>query len=162
MKKNYIVYPGFFDPITLGHVNLVERAKDVFQNVVIAVSRDSSKNSLFTLDERFQLIQTLFLDDPHVVVETFEGLLVHYLAENNYPAVLRGLRTVSDFEYEFQMAKANKTMRQKTETFFMMTDSRYSFISSTLIKEIARLGGNITGMVPDIVQASLKEKFQHV
>jgi len=159
MDKSNVVYPGFFDPITLGHTNIVERAKCVFQDVVIAVSKDSSKQSLFDFDERFDLISTIYADDDRITVEPFEGLLVHYLEQKKYAAVLRGLRTVSDFEYEFQMAKANRTMRSNTETFFMMTDSKFSFISSSLIKEISRLGGSVKNMVPKLVEKRLKEKF---
>ncbi|MCB0272999.1 MAG: pantetheine-phosphate adenylyltransferase [Bdellovibrionales bacterium] len=159
MPKSTAVYPGFFDPFTLGHVNIVDRAKDVFDTVIVAISKDSNKDPLFSFDERMALAEEIFKGDQSVRVEPFQGLLVHYMEKNDYRTILRGLRTVSDFEYEFQMALANKTMSQHIETFFMMTDSRYSFISSTLIKEIARLGGSVDNMVPAIISAKLKDKF---
>ncbi|MCB1197828.1 MAG: pantetheine-phosphate adenylyltransferase [Bdellovibrionota bacterium] len=159
MSESVIVYPGFFDPITLGHTNIVKRATGAFDRVVIALSKDSSKDPLFTFEERHALIDSIYATNRQVSVETFEGLLVHYLEKKSYRTVLRGLRTVSDFEYEFQMALANKTMNAEIETFFMMTDSKYSFISSTLIKEIARLGGSVREMVPGMVCESLERKF---
>lgn len=154
------VYPGFFDPFTSGHVNIVERAQETFDEIVVAIAQDSSKDPLFDFEQRMDLVDEIFQKHPNVRVESFKGLLVHYLEKQNYTTILRGLRTVSDFEYEFQMALANKTMNPNIETFFMMTDSRYSFISSTLIKEIARLGGSVKDMVPPNVRKQLERKYR--
>ena len=152
-----IIYPGFFDPMTMGHLDLVHRATKIFDHVIIAVAKDSSKKYLFNFDERVSMIKEVFQNDSNITVEGFEGLLLHYLESNQFNVILRGLRTVTDFEYEFQMALANKNMNQQIETFFMMTDSKYSFLSSTLIREIFRLGGNISSMVPTAVFKSMQK-----
>jgi pantetheine-phosphate adenylyltransferase len=158
MKKSTVVYPGFFDPFTLGHQDIVTRATEVFEEVVVAVAKDSPKVSLFSFNDRFEMASEIFRNNKHVRVDSFNGLLIDYMKHNHDKALLRGLRTVSDFEYEFQMAQANKTLDATVETFFMMTDSRYSYLSSTLIREIARLGGDVSQMVPKIVVEKLKKK----
>ena len=158
MKKSTVVYPGFFDPFTLGHRDIVTRATEVFDEVIVAVAKDSPKVSLFSFDERFEMAAEIFKANKSVRVDSFNGLLIDYMKKNHDKALLRGLRTVSDFEYEFQMAQANKTLDSSVETFFMMTDSKYSYLSSTLIREIARLGGDVSQMVPDIVVKKIKSK----
>jgi len=158
MKKSNVVYPGFFDPFTMGHYDIVMRASEVFEEVVVAVAQDSPKTSLFSFSERYEMVQEIFKGNKGVRVDSFNGLLINYMKKNDDRALLRGLRTVSDFEYEFQMALANKTLDASVETFFMMTDSKFSYLSSTLIREIARLGGDVSQMVPDIVAQKMKNK----
>ena len=160
MKNTTIVYPGFFDPFTYGHHDLVKRASSVFDHVVIAVAKDSPKVSWFTFEERLQMVKEIFAAQKNVSVESFDGLLIQYLKKNNYKLILRGIRTVSDFEYEFQMSLANKAMDSTLETFFIMTDSRYSYLSSTLIREIVRLGGDVSMMVPDLVNKKMESKLK--
>ncbi len=157
MKKT-IVYPGFFDPFTMGHQDIVNRATQIFDQVVVAVAKDSPKSSWFSFEERFEMVKKVFDGRDNVQVEAFDGLLINYVKKKGYKSLLRGLRTVSDFEYEFQMSLANKTMDLSIETFFMMTDSRFSYLSSTLIREIARLGGDVTQMVPPTVGEKIKKK----
>lgn len=157
MKSKSIVYPGFFDPFTLGHLDIVSRSTKIFDQVVVAVAKDSPKVSWFSLEERMSMIREIFKDQPNVKVDSFQGLLINYVKNNKFTVLLRGIRTVSDFEYEFQMSLANKTMEPSIETYFMMTDAKYSFLSSTLIREIARLGGDVTNMVPGIVQEKIKQ-----
>lgn len=157
MKKT-IVYPGFFDPFTMGHQDIVNRATQIFDQVVVAVAKDSPKSSWFSFEERFEMVKKVFADRDNVQVEAFDGLLINYVKKKGYKSLLRGLRTVSDFEYEFQMSLANKTMDLSIETFFMMTDSRFSYLSSTLIREIARLGGDVTQMVPPTVGEKIQKK----
>lgn len=157
-KSSTIVYPGFFDPFTLGHQDLVNRATKVFDRVIVAIAQDSPKVSWFSFEERLGMVKNIFADRKDIQVESFDGLLIKYMQKNNYHILLRGIRTVSDFEYEFQMSLANKTMDPNVETFFMMTDSRFSYLSSTLIREIARLGGDVSSMVPPLVHQNMKKK----
>lgn len=158
MKKNNIVYAGFFDPFTLGHFDVVLRATEFFDEVVVAVAKESPKVSLFSFSERFELVQEIFKNQKKVRVDSFEGLLINYMKKNQDKVLLRGLRTVSDFEYEFQMAQANKTLDRTIETFFIMTDAKYSYLSSTLIREIGRLGGDVSQMVPKEVANKMRDK----
>lgn len=155
------VYPGSFDPFTMGHLNIVERAARVFEKVVVAVASDSPKQGLFTPQERVSMIKASLTSVKNVEVEQFSGLLVNYVLEKKSMVLIRGIRTVSDFEYEFQMALANKVMCQEIETFFMMTDSNYSYLSSTIIKEVARLRGDFSKMVPPAVMQYLKAKYEN-
>lgn len=158
MKKSSVVYPGFFDPFTLGHQDIVNRATEMFDEVTVAVAKDSPKVSMFSFPERYEMATEIFRGNKSVKVDSFDGLLITYMQKNSSKALLRGLRTVSDFEYEFQMALANKMLDATVETFFMMTDSRYSYLSSTLIREIARLGGDVSQMVPSVVAEKMKKK----
>lgn len=153
------LYPGSFDPLTYGHVNIIERAVEVFDEVVVAVAFNSRKTTFFTKEERLAILAELFGGNRKIRVEAFEGLLVDYARDQGCKAIVRGLRTVSDFEYEFQMAQANKTMAPDVETFFMMTDQRFSYYSSSLLKEIAMLGGEIGKMVPPAVEKRIRQKF---
>ncbi|NLW25423.1 MAG: pantetheine-phosphate adenylyltransferase [Clostridia bacterium] len=156
------VYPGTFDPVTFGHMNIIKRAAKLFDKVIMAVANDNYKNTIFTLEERLELIRACCLDDlPNVELETFEGLLVDYLEKKGAIAIIRGLRAVSDFEYEMKMASINKQLNQKIETVFLMTDAEYSFISSSLIKNVAELGGDIEYFVPKIVADALREKYKN-
>lgn len=159
MSIRTAVYPGFFDPFTNGHLNIVERASKIFDTVVVAIAGDSPKHGLFTVQERLDLTKEVLTGVPNVRVETFSGLLVDYAAQKDAAAIIRGIRTVSDFEYEFQMSLANKVMHPQVETLFIMTDSRYSYLSSTIIKEVARLAGDVSKMVPAAVARRLKEKY---
>ncbi|MBI4209713.1 MAG: pantetheine-phosphate adenylyltransferase [Deltaproteobacteria bacterium] len=153
------VYPGSFDPPTYGHVNIVERSIQVFDKVIVAVATNSSKQTTFTPQERVEILRTLFEKEPRVEVDGFEGLLVDYVKKKKATAILRGLRTVYDFEFEFQMALANKKLDERIDTVFMMTDAKYAFYSSSIIKEIVRLAGETRGMLPPIVEERLKKKI---
>jgi len=149
------IYPGSFDPFTNGHLSLVRRGLEVFDRVIVAVARDSGKKPLFGLDERVDMIREVFRGQHRVEVEGFSGLLVDYVPSKGANTILRGLRAVSDFEYEFQMALMNRKLKPSIHTVFMMTDYRWLYISSTIIKDVARLGGVIEGLVPDTILARI-------
>ena len=154
------VYPGSFDPITYGHIDIVERALEIFDKVIVAIAHNVEKRSLFSTDQRKRIIKALFKDNPDVIVDSFKGLLVDYVANTNARVILRGLRATSDFEYEFHMASMNRSLNTHLDTLFMMTNKDYFFVSSRTIKEVARLGGMVEGLVPDLVARKLKEKFR--
>ena len=153
------VYPGSFDPLTKGHINIVERGLEIFDKIVVAVANNTVKHTVFTARERVEIMKDVFKNRPNVSIDTFEGLLVDYCMRNGYTVILRGLRTVSDFEFEFQIAHANRQMYPKVETLFMMTESGYSHLSSTIIKEIISLGGSGKGMIPAPVERELRKKL---
>jgi len=153
------VYPGSFDPITYGHLDIIERGLMVFDEVVIAIARNIDKRSLFTIDERLELIREAVSTDRRVRVGTFEGLLVDYVLDQGAQVILRGLRAVSDFEYEFQMSQMNHNLRPEVETLFMMTSVPFGYLSSSIVKEVAALGGPIESLVPPPVQKALAAKF---
>ena len=155
----YAIYPGSFDPFTYGHLNIIDRGVKICDNVVVAVAHNVSKKTIFTIQERVEMLKDLFKSRPEVTVDFFEGLLVDYARRLGTNIVLRGMRTVSDFESELQMALANKTLYNDLETIFMVTDSAYSHISSSLIKEIITLRGSVREMVPEIVESKMKEKL---
>ncbi|MGI9553780.1 MAG: pantetheine-phosphate adenylyltransferase [Thermodesulfobacteriota bacterium] len=155
-----VIYPGSFDPFTLGHLNIIERASKVFNKIVISVAHNVSKKTIFSIEERVEIINEIFKDNDNIEVDSFQGLLVEYVKKVKTSTVLRGMRSVSDFEFEMQMAHANKTLNSELETIFMVTDSNYSHISSSLIKEIITLGGSAEHLVPKIVNTKLKEKLQ--
>lgn len=157
------IYPGSFDPITNGHVDLVKRTLRVFGKVIVAIATNPDKDhSLFTVEERLQMINEVFADvKDRVQADSFQGLLVDYAERKHSTVVIRGLRAISDFEYEFQMAMMNHRLKPKLETFFMMTGESEFYTSSRLVKEVASLGGDVSGLVPDNVLAKLKEKFKH-
>ena len=156
------IYPGSFDPITNGHVDLVNRTLRVFDKVVVAIASNPDKDrSLFTVQERLQLIEEVFAGtDGRVSAVSFQGLLVDYAERQGATVVIRGLRAISDFEYEFQMAMMNHRLKPKLETFFMMTGESEFYTSSRLVKEVVSLGGNVAGLVPDNVLKKLQEKFK--
>jgi len=153
------IYPGSFDPLTKGHLNIIERGVKVFDKVVVAVAHNTLKKTIFTLEERVQILNALFDGRKDVEVDYFEGLLVDYADKRGTNVVLRGMRTVSDFEFELRMALANKMLNAGLETVFMVTDSEFSHISSSVIKEIVSLNGSATNMVPEIVEEQLREKL---
>ena len=154
------LFPGSFDPITLGLVDLVERGLAMFESLTIAVASNSAKRGVFSLDERLELIRGALPSDPRLETCVFDGLVVDYCRKHGIGAILRGLRTVSDFEYEYQMALTNRSMAPDVETVFVMPSVQNSFISSTLIKEIARHGGDISKFVPAVVAEQLSAKLQ--
>src|SRR5271154_6606893 len=155
-----IIYPGTFDPITNGHIDVVGRALQLFDEVVLAIAADSTKKPLFTLKERKSLAeQALASHGPKVRVTAFHGLLIDYVQSENSRAILRGLRAVSDFEFEFQMALMNRKLNDSIETLFLMPRGAYTYLSSTIIKEIARLGGELSSFVPPVVEKALREKY---
>ncbi len=157
MKK--AIYPGSFDPITNGHLDVVERAYKLFGEIHIAVIQNPGKNSLFSVEERIDHIQKLFHGKPGVFVEGFRGLLIDYAKKKSIFTIIRGLRAVSDFEYEFQMALTNRHLCPELDTVFLMTDDKYSYLSSSLVKQVASFNGNITDFVPGLIQQELKRKF---
>jgi pantetheine-phosphate adenylyltransferase len=160
MKSGKIaVYPGSFDPVTNGHCDVVWRGLQLFDRVIVAIAKNGTKDPLFTLEERLEMLKGTFKGRPNVEVDSFDGLLVQYVEKRGADAILRGLRAVSDFEYEFQLALMNRKLNKKVQTVFLMTGLRWIFISSSIIKEAARFGGDTRGMVPRIVYEKLKEKF---
>ncbi|MFM1943890.1 MAG: phosphopantetheine adenylyltransferase [Verrucomicrobiota bacterium] len=155
-----VVYPGSFDPLTNGHLDLIERAVKLFDRVIVAIAENESKHPLFTLEERKNLVTQSITHLKKVEVDTFTGLLVDYVEQQGGQAILRGLRAVSDFEFEFQLALMNRKLNQRVETLFMMPKDTYTFLSSRVIKEISRLGGNVDCLVPTPVNLALQAKFQ--
>jgi len=154
------VYPGSFDPITYGHLDLIQRALRIFDRIIVAVASNTFKKSLFTIEERMEMIRESLKEYPNVSIDSFQGLLVKYAREQKARAILRGLRAVTDFEYEFQLAMMNRRLEPEVETVFLMTGMRWVFLSSSILKEAAVHGGDIEGMVPEIVVKKLKEKFE--
>lgn len=161
-RTKIAVYPGSFDPITNGHIDLVERTLRVFNRVIVAIATNPNKDdSLFSVNERLEMIQQVFrAQGKRVQADSFEGLLVDYAEKVGAGVIIRGLRAVSDFEYEFQMAMMNRELRPKLETLFMMTGESYFYISSRLVKEVVSLGGDVSALVPKSVLKKLREKFK--
>jgi len=154
-----VIYPGSFDPLTNGHLDIIQRAARLFDRVIVAVASNESKHPLFTLDERSALVRSVVSTLPNVEVDSFDGLLVEYVSSRSGQAIIRGLRAVSDFEFEFQLALMNRKLDERVETIFMMPKDTYTFLSSRIVKEIARLGGDVRPFVPDVVEAALKQRF---
>ena len=152
------VFPGSFDPLTNGHVDIIERGCAIFDRVIVAVLINADKTPLFSVDERVSIIREVCQGQPGVDVDTFDGLLVHYARRQGATALIRGLRAVSDFEYEFQMALMNRRLNHDLETVFLMPAEQYTYTSSRLIKEVFRLGGAVSGLVPPIVEQRLRQK----
>ncbi len=155
-----VIYPGSFDPLHNGHLDVVRRAARIFDRVIVAVAFNEGKKPLFTVDERYEMVRNAIADLPNVTADRFDGLLVHYVVQQNACAVLRGLRAVSDFEFEFQLALMNRKLDERVETLFMTPKDTYTFVSSRLVKEIARLGGDVSPFVPDNIVASLQRKLR--
>ncbi len=157
MKK--ALCPGTFDPITNGHIDIIQRAAAIFDEVIVAVAKDSPKTALFSLEERLKLVKESLKALPRVRVEGFDGLVVDFAALRKASVIVRGLRMVSDFEYEFQMALANRSLTAEVETIFLMPSPKYSYVSSRLIKEATALGADFSDFLPPVVRRALKEKF---
>ena len=153
------IYPGSFDPVTNGHLDILQRGMKLFDKIIVAILTNPGKNFLFTLEERIDMLEVSTKKFSKVEIGTFDGLTVDYAAERNAQAILRGLRALSDFEYEFQMALMNRRLNREVQTIFLMTGMRWIYTSSSIIKEAAQFGGSITGMVPPIVEKRIKAKF---
>ena len=154
------IYPGSFDPLTNGHLDVVQRAAKLFDRVIVAVAKNEGKNPLFTLNERRALVKKAVAHLPNVEADTFDCLLVEYVVAKKAQAIVRGLRAVSDFEFEFQLALMNRKLNENIETIFMMPKDTYTFLSSRIVKEIARLGGEVSQFVPANVQTALQKKLK--
>ena len=160
MMNKTAIYPGTFDPLTMGHIDLIQRSLSIFDEVIIAVAASSKKQPLFSVEERIQLIKDSIHGLDGARVDTFDSLLVHYAKDRSSVAIIRGLRAISDFEYELQMALMNRRLDSTVETVFMMPSEEYTFLSSSLVKEVASFGGSLQGLVPEAVERSLKETFR--
>ncbi len=158
--KRIAICPGTFDPVTNGHIDIVMRSLSIFDEIVVAVAPNPGKTPLFKIEERMELIRESFRDLRRVTIESFDGLLVDYVKQKGGVAIVRGLRAISDFEYELQMALMNRRLDSGIETVFMMPSEEYSFLTSTIIKEIASFGGSAKGLVPEIVEEALSEVFK--
>ena len=158
MSESVAIYPGSFDPLTNGHVDIIERGARIFDRIVVAMLLNIEKSPLFTLPERVEIARTVFRGWPNVEVDTFDGLLVDYARGRKATAIVRGLRAISDFEFEMQMALMNRRLNPEVETVFMMPAEPYTYVSSRLVKEVVALGGTVTGLVPEIVEERLREK----
>lgn len=159
MSEHTAIYPGTFDPITNGHLSIIKRGLKIFDKVIVAILRNSQKQPLFSLDERIWMIGDALKAYPNAEVDSFEGLLVDYAIKKNSKVILRGLRAMSDFEYEFQLALINRKLNRNVQSIFLVTDYKWFYTSSTIIKEAASLGGDISSLVPPMVNQKLKEKF---
>ncbi|HAB8810295.1 TPA_asm: pantetheine-phosphate adenylyltransferase [Listeria monocytogenes] len=160
MGDKIAVIPGTFDPITNGHLDIIERAAKIFDELYVSVLNNSSKKPLFTIEERMEMIRQVTAHLPNVQVESASGLTVDYAATRGATAIVRGLRAVSDFEYEMQIASMNRTLNADIETFFVMTNTKYSFLSSSMVKEVAQYQGDISELVPEIVNEQVQAKFK--
>ncbi|OEF98549.1 pantetheine-phosphate adenylyltransferase [Desulfuribacillus alkaliarsenatis] len=156
---NIAVYPGSFDPVTYGHLDIIERGAKIFDKVVVAILENPNKNPLFSIDQRKQLLISATSNLSNVEIDSFHGLLADYMLHINARAIIKGLRAVSDFEYELQMASINKKLAPEVETFFMMTNNNYSFLSSSVVKEVAKYGGDISDLVPENVLEAFKKIY---
>jgi len=156
--KRVAIYPGSFDPVTNGHLDIIQRGKHLFDEIIVAVSRNAHKSPYFSLEERMTFLKTALKGHKGIRVENFSGLLATYMKAHKAVAVIRGLRAISDFEYEFQMALMNRRQNSHFETVFLMPDERYTYLSSSLVREISQLGGNVRGLVPPFVEFALKKR----
>ena len=153
------VCPGSFDPVTYGHLDIIKRAANIFDKVIVAVVNNRSKEPLFSVEERLHLLERVTADIPNVEVDAFNGLLIDYMKRKNAHSIVKGLRAVSDFEYELQMASINRKLDDSIETFFMMTNNKYSYLSSSIVKEIAKYHASVADLVPTVVEEALMNKF---
>ena len=154
------ICPGSFDPVTNGHLDIIKRASNVFDEIIVTVFNNQAKQPLFTVEERMDLLLQATQDIPNVKVDSNRGLLMDYAQEKNAQAIIRGLRAVTDFEYELQITSMNRKLNEEIETFFMMTNNRYSFLSSSMVKEVAKYHANVSDLVPAVVEAALIDKFK--
>lgn len=154
------VYPGSFDPVTNGHLDIISRSAAVFEKVIVAVLHNSHKTPLFSIEERVALLKETTSHMKNVEVDFFHGLLVDYMRRRQAKIIIRGLRAISDFEYEMQVASINKKLAPEIETFFMKTNNEYSYVSSSIVKEAAKYDGDVSGLVPDVVRQALREKYE--
>ena len=159
MKPVIAIYPGSFDPLTNGHLDLIERGAKIFDELIVAILHNPEKEPLFSLEERMEMIRAMTRDRDNVRVDSFDGLMVDYALKVGATAVLRGIRAISDYEYELQMALMNRKMEPRLETVFMMPAETYSYLSSRLVREVATLGGSVRGLVPELVEKKLREKL---
>lgn len=159
LNPKIAVYPGTFDPLTMGHVSLIRRGLKVFDTVVLAVAESTPKNTLFSTEERVALAHEVFRDESRLIIEPFDSLLIDYVESKGAGVIMRGLRAVSDFEYEFQMALMNRKLEREIETVFMMTDFKWMYLSSTIVKEVAKYSGDVCGLVPGPVVKALQVKY---
>ena len=153
------IYPGSFDPLTYGHIDLIQRARKIFETVIVAVARNSQKEPLFSVKERVEMLKKATVEMEGIIIEDFDGLVVDYARKHNIEVIIRGLRMVSDFEYEFQMALTNRKLSHDVETIFLMPSEQYSYFSSRLLKETALLGADLSSFMPKDVECRLKEKL---
>jgi len=160
LNKGIAVYPGSFDPPTNGHLDLIERGSKIFEELVVAILRNSEKTPMFTVAERLQMLRELTADLKNVRLDTFNGLMVEFAKSIDAKCVLRGIRAISDYEYELQMALMNRKLEPTLETVFMMPADKYSYVSSRLVREVAQAGGPVRGLVPDVVEQKLREKLE--
>jgi len=158
--KKIAIYPGTFDPLTNGHIDIIERALKIFDELIVAVAHNPHKNPLFTVEERVEMLKLVMKDMKGVKVEDFDGLLMDYAQKKGANVVIRGLRAVSDFEYEFQMALTNRKLNDQVETVFLMPAESYTYLSSRIVKEVVGLGGHVNEFVPEIVEQRLREKLR--
>lgn len=159
-KPMIAVCPGSFDPVTYGHLDIITRASDIFDKVIVAVLKNASKQPLFSIQERVDLLVEVTKHLPNVEVEGFEDLLVNFMKKKDAHVIIKGLRAVSDFEYELQMAAVNRILSDEIETFFMMASTQYSYLSSSIVKQVAMFGGPVNELVPEVVEQALREKFK--
>jgi len=160
MKEKICIYPGTFDPLTFGHLDVIERAAKLFGKIIIGAAESTSKNTVLTIGERIQVIQDSVKHIPNCSVESFSGLLVDFAKQKNAEIIIRGLRAISDFEYEFQMALTNRKIAGDIETVFLMPGEKYSYVSSTLVREIAKYGGKLTDFIPETAVKAMQNKFK--
>ena len=156
------IYPGSFDPITNGHLDLIQRGSRLFDRLIVSILRNESKEPLFSVEERIEMLREVAAPYPNVEVDSFDGLLVDYAADHAATAILRGIRAISDYEYELQMALMNRRLRPEIETLFLMSNEAYSFLSSRMVKEVFSLGGNISGLAPPPVEARMRGRFSQI
>jgi len=157
--KKIAVYPGSFDPITYGHIDIIKRGLTIFDEIIVAVAKNSQKKALFTTDERVALIRDVLKKEERVTVDTFSGLLIDYVTSRGAHVIIRGLRAISDFEYEFQIAQMNSCIGRQIETLFMMTSLQYGYLSSSIVKEVGSLNGDIDKFVPPEIKKALRQKY---
>lgn len=160
-RPSIAVYPGTFDPITMGHVDIINRALNLFENVIVAVAVNSAKDPVFSLEERMDMIRQSFIDHKRVEVCAVSGLVVEFAMQKNAMAIVRGIRAVSDFDYEFQLALMNRKLKREVESVFLMPGFRWIYISSSIIKDAARNGGDVSDLVPEHVDSALKQRFHN-